>query len=269
MAKIRDRMWLWGQDPGTHHTQCRSRYNLPGENKMTSIEGCRFFGIPNCCRVEVCGKPEPPLDGEANLLDPLENVVWSVLGAGHVYRTEHPLGDFFYEIIRIAKQHKNVVGGIFDDFFSTLRMEHFTPGLLTEIRTRLSEGAGRRLDLWVVLYVHQLGLQNLKAYLDAFDVITMWTWNGRDLFNLDLNFEKLVELTPGKRRLAGLYMWNYGEEKPLTREQMDIQFDRYYKMMKNRTIEGVVLCSNCIADIGIEAVEWTKQWLDEIGDEAL
>jgi len=268
MGKIKDKIWLWGQDPGTHHSQGSSGYNLPGTNRMTSVEGCVYFGIPNCCRVEVCGKPVPPFDQESMVLDALDRVVWSVLGAGHTYKTDHPLGDLYEEVVRIAKLHPNVVGGVFDDFFSAMRMEHFNPEFLAELRKRFNNDIGRKLDFWVVLYVHQLGL-NIKAHLDEFDVISLWTWNGKDLYNIDENFAKFIELTPDKHRLAGLYMWNYGEEKPLTREQMDLQFDKYYKMLRNGKIEGIILCSNCIADIGIEAVEWTRQWIREVGNEVI
>jgi hypothetical protein len=36
MEKIKDRIWLWGQDPGTHHLQLQgsSGYKLPGTKRF-------------------------------------------------------------------------------------------------------------------------------------------------------------------------------------------------------------------------------------------
>ena len=50
MTRLRDRLWLWGQSPGSHHRESNNRYQLPGVNLMAQAEGCDFFGIPNCCR---------------------------------------------------------------------------------------------------------------------------------------------------------------------------------------------------------------------------
>ena len=76
----------------------------------------------------------------------------------------------------------------------------------------------------------------------------------------------MISITPGKRRLAGCYMWNYGEGQPLTDEQMEYQLEVYLKYIKAGKIEGLVLCSNCIADIGLSAVDIMKRWIDRNGD---
>jgi hypothetical protein len=64
-------------------------------------------------------------------------------------------------------------------------------------------------------------------------------------------------------------MWNYGESKPLSNKEMQDQLDCYYRHIKNGDIEGIVLCSNCIADIGLEAVDITRRWLDKVGEEEI
>ena len=45
--------------------------------------------------------------------------------------------------------------------------------------------------------------------------------------------------------------------------------DQYLRLMKEGLIEGIVICSNCIADLGIEAVEWTRNWLIEHRDDEI
>ena len=54
---VRNDFWLWGQVPNSHHEEGNNIYNLPGVNKMTPIEGAKFFGIKNICMVVMEDKP--------------------------------------------------------------------------------------------------------------------------------------------------------------------------------------------------------------------
>ena len=76
-------------------------------------------------------------------------------------------------------------------------------------------------------------------------------------------------MAPNARILCGCYMWNYGEHCALTREQMKYQTDLYLRLMRAGEIEGIVVCSNCIADLGIENVEYMREWIEEHKGETL
>lgn len=75
---IRDDFWLWGQVPNSHHEEGNNIYNLPGVNKMTPIEGAKFFGIKNICMVVMEDKPAvEEFPRMADELSSLDKVVWS------------------------------------------------------------------------------------------------------------------------------------------------------------------------------------------------
>ncbi len=132
MAKLIDDVWLWGQPPGSHHVN--PDYRLPGANRTTPIEGCDFFGIDRCCRVAMSAGPFTPFDNEAAPLDRLSGVSVVHPRRGGVQRNENKFGDLD-EVIRIAKAHPNVVGGIMDDFLlGERRRAIFTPDKLWEIK---------------------------------------------------------------------------------------------------------------------------------------
>ena len=58
MATLRDKIWLWGQIPGGHHSPDYYKLSLiPKENKMTPTEGLEFFGIDKLCRVKLGKEP--------------------------------------------------------------------------------------------------------------------------------------------------------------------------------------------------------------------
>jgi len=136
------------------------------------------------------------------------------------------------------------------------------------MRDRLHGFPKRRLDLWLVWYTYQLDFE-VAEYTALCDVVPLWTWKGADLAALDDNIRKMVEKTPGKRRLAGCYMWDYGERKPLSMDKMAFQLDRYRAWIRKGMLEGIVFCSNCIADVGLETVEYTRNWIKNVGDEAI
>jgi len=271
MKTFQDNFWLWGQNAGTHHA-CYPE--LPGSNQMEPTEGAAYLGIPNCCRVVMLDKPAPPFDDEAQKLSGFRQVVWSAIGAGGVERNNNDQSDLD-EVLRQAARHPNVTGAVLDDFFPSVegfdaggqRARHSIRSIET-MRKKLHEFPQRRLDLWLVWYSYQLEFP-VQDYVDLCDVVTLWTWKGSDLDRLDENIERMAELTPGKRRLAGCYLWNYGERTELTRQQMESQLASYQHWLNEGVLEGVVFCSNCVADCGLEAAEITKRWIHEVGPQPL
>ena len=263
--KLKDRIWLWGQDAGTHHAYHNNEWKLPGVNRMDPAAGAGYFGIVNCCRVVMSGKPEPPFDAESEKLKGLKRLVWSVVGDGSTDRTYGGVTDI-EEVLRQAQKFPNVCGGILDDFFFDNAPPRLTVEQLKEVKERLGANKPRPLDLWIVLYDRQLGL-DCNSYLDICDVITFWTWIGANLKNIDDNLGKLCLKTPGKRRMAGCYLWNYGESKPMTVEQTEYQINKYHQWIKKGGLDGIIVVSNNLADIGLESSKWLKGWLSRTGDE--
>ena len=264
MKTVRDKLWLWGQSPDCHW-EGDNKYNLPGHSRMTAVEGVHYFDIPNICRVRMMGHPMPPYDQESVAMSNCKQVVWSLLGAGAEPVTEW--GDVD-EVVRQSKKFSNVTGGVFDDFFNVeKRVEFYRPERLKLIREKMCKDAGRHLDMWVVLYEFKLNsMPNIAEYLKEFDVISFWTWRGSEIKNVRENLDKLREMLPDKRIMAGCYLWNYGEQRPLTLEQMQEQCDVYLEYLKKGYIDGIIVCSNCIADLEIETVDWMKNWIQEHKD---
>lgn len=40
-------------------------------------------------------------------------------------------------------------------------------------------------------------------------------------------------------------------------------------MLKEGKIDGIIFCSDCITDLPIEAIEWTRNWLFEHMDDEI
>lgn len=259
MTKLRDKFWIWGQTPNSH-----KGHNLP-DSRMSAVEGAFYFGINRCCRVVMCSHPRPPFDQESIAMEPLKEVVWSIVGAAGTVENNNGKGDID-EVIRQAELFDNITGGVLDDFFvEKERIKSFPPEKLAAIRDRLHGFQKRPLDLWMVVYAKNLDLP-IKEYLDICDVITFWTWKSEELDKMEENFDRLIEMTPGKRHFNGCYMYDYGNNRPMELSVMKKQAKKYEEWMLNGKSDGLILCSNCCADVGLDTVPWTRKWLKSISN---
>ena len=267
MKTVRDAFWIWGHDAGCHHDP-KYHWNIPGENKLGPWEGaCALGNIPNCCRVVFAGKPEPPFDAETEKLKGFKQVVWSMIGDSASTRNNNG-GNDLDEVLRIAAKYPNVTGCIVDDFFRPkTRDARMSVDEFRHAAERLHSIA-QPLKLWLVYYAALFDI-DYSAWLDNADVITFWNWNSRELVDAEQNLERIIALTPSKEHLAGCYLYNYGDSRPLTRDEMAFQLEIYYRFLKEGRIQGVIACANTVVDVELEAVDYFRNWLKEHGDEPL
>ena len=264
--KLLDCLWLWGQDAGCHHTGEAKAWRIPGVNRLDPVQGARHLGgIPNCCRVVFNGQPAPPWDRESAHLRDFRQVVWSVVGDASSTRNDNG-GDDLDEVLRQARLFPNVTGGILDDFFRPATQDaRLPPGRLAEVASRLHDAG---LKLWLVYYAALLDI-DYSAWLHLVDVVTFWSWTSAELSCAEENFSRLEALTPGQSHYAGCYLYNYGDCRPLTAFEMERQLDLYLRLWRQRRIDGVVVCSNTVADCGLEAVAVFQDWLHQFGEKAI
>jgi hypothetical protein len=56
---------------------------------------------------------------------------------------------------------------------------------------------------------------------------------------------------------------------PMPADLMECQLDKYHGWLKAGRIDGVIFCSNCIADLELKAVDIARGWIRAHGGEAL
>jgi hypothetical protein len=267
---VRDKFWIWGHVAGSHNGQ----YGLPRTSRMTPAEGAFYLDVPNLIFVaypdqkEPCKMlPEPALyDEYAISFRPLKRVVWSIVGAGG-----HVNQNGLQSLQQLAQKFPNIVGTQMDDFFrNTLdggKTGALTPGELSYIQDKLNVG-GRKIDLWVTLYHTDLR-SDLSQYLAHVDVVTYWTWDAKDIDGLEEGFAQAEKAAPNARKVLGCYMWDYGSRSPMPIAMMEKQCTLGLEWLRNRRIDGMIFLASCICDMGLEAVEWTRNWIAKVGSEPL
>ncbi len=255
MTNLRDKLWIWGHAAGSHDTG----WNTPAPSRMTPVEGAYYLGVPNLIMVRYEGRPEPPYAQYARAFRPLGQFVWSIVGArGETSDAEIAAAG------QLAAAHPNMTGVMMDDFFQDDPQNPgvYSPQRLGEIRGLLAADRPKPLDLWVVLYQHQLDLP-VADHLALCDVATYWTWRAELLPNLEKDFARFEEIASSARKVLGLYMWDYGDKKALPLDLMQHQCELGLQWLNEGRVEGLIFLASCICDIELDAVEWSRQWIAE------
>ncbi len=263
--KLRDCFWLWGHDPGCHHRV--PSYRLPGDNRMDAAAGAAHLGIPNCCRVVFGGSPRAPFDTESAKLAGCRRLLWSIVGDCSSTCNDGGSDDLD-EVLRQAERFPNVIGGMLDDFFvPEQNRTRLTLERLREVRNRLHR-APRPLELWLVIYSRMLDM-GYDDYLAECDAVSCWFWDSNALAGAETTLRKLIDRTPAQRRLAGCYIYNFGDACPMTAAEIASQLELYRDYLHRGLLHGVMVCSNTVADLGLEAPEYLRQWLERHGNEEI
>jgi hypothetical protein len=263
-STVRNKLWLWGHVAGAHN----DGWGLPGRSRMPPTEAAIYLGIPNLIMVRYLGQPALPFDQYALRFRALNQVVWSVVGArGQTSEEEQA------HVLDLAGRHPNLTGLMLDDFFGSEQPaqgndEAALPAdKLRELRSHLTV-VGRRLRLWAVLYDHQLE-RPLAPYLEFLDLVSLWTWDSDKLKRLEANLERLEKVAPGCGRVLGCYMWDYGRKRPMPLDLMRHQCELGLDWLRQGRIEGLIFLASCVCDLELEAVEWTRSWIAQVGDRQL
>lgn len=255
---VRDKLWIFTCVAGADN----EGWNLPRPSRMTPAEGAYYLGVPNLLLIRWQNQPPMPFDQYAIALRPLERVVWSLVGSGGKTGDEERKA-----ALELAARFPNIVGFIMDDFFHRDGSGQLSPEELKDLRTQLTI-AGRKRDLYVVLYSHQLEAP-VEKHLTYCDKITFWTWRSEEIEKLEQNFLHLEQLAPNHGKLLGCYMWDYGNKSPIPVDRMKKQCELGLQWLRQGRIEGMIFLANTVCDLDLEAVEWTRKWIAEVGDSTL
>lgn len=261
MAHLRDRFWIWGHPEGRYNHE----YGNEQESRMTPLEGALYMGARNLFMV--------PVGVDVNVrqynksFTPLKSVGWAIDNAA-----ADPAA--LNRLIEQAKDFPNISCGVFDDFVRYLSTHPIPPERFRAVRERMHTEAVRPLSMWMVLYTHEFGLdraqdQAFQPYIDAFDGVIMWTWEERHLDQFEEKYARFKELTKNRRRMLGLYLYNFGECRPASAEAARWQLERYTQLLRAGEIEGIVLHTNTMADLDHPAYDVETAWMREHGDEII
>ena len=259
---VRDRLWLFTCVAGADRTWLE-RGGIATVSRMTPAEGAFYLDVPNLILVRAEGQPAPEaFEQYAYSFGPLRRVLWSIVGCGGRHE-----GDELPAVLGLAERFPNIRGVFMDDFFRGDGGANLSVDELQGVRHRL-EAAGRRLELWVVTYTHMLG-ESMRPWLDLCDVLTLWTWSCDDLEALPDHLARLETIAPDGRKALGCYLWDYPSSRPVPVDRVRRRCETGLQWLREGRIEGLIFLANTVCDYGFESVEWTRQWIQDVGGQEL
>ena len=253
--KIKDRFWLWGHPEG--------RYNNDQGNdrisRMTPMEGCSYLGVNNVFMV--------PVGWEVNRRQynksfrRLNNVAWEIDSAGLDPSTVE-------QVIEEAREFPNITACVFDDFNNLRRDHKINLDNLWATRERLHNNDVRPLDMWMVLYTDEFGVEpeddaEFQKYIEPFDGVIMWTWGESRVPFIPQRWELFKTMTEGKKRMIGCYLWDFGHRRQASRANVLWQLNWARKKIIAGEAQGVVLHTNTMADLDYDAYNAALEWMAE------
>ena len=241
-----EQVWLWGHVAGAHD-------GVGGGGRRSTLapaQACRSLGVRNLVMVALGGEPAPPLVAYARELSGLDRVVWSVLSDAR------PPRDDLHAVLSILDTCPCLVGGIVDD---TMAEGRVPPAVLARVADGL-HAARRRPDLWGVVYDHELA-RLTPARLEACDVLTLWTGTARDLGHLGDDLARFATLTPDKRRLLGVYLWDFPAGRPMSPEAVTRALDLGATATDRGILDGMVLLASSLCGMGLESEAAASAWV--------
>ena len=263
---VRDRLWLFGSPTGSTapHTKRRT--------VMSPAEGAFYLGVPNLYMNQAnagaeakIGRFEPPFAQYAVALRPLKRVLWGLVGSGGFTTPEERK-----EGLELIRNTPNFVGAHLDDFFvskPTERRAVLTVDELRAMRQSLKD-AGRPLEIYSTYYTTLLKFP-LDDYLKLLDGVTFWTWKPEDLVHLESNLAKVKEAAPHLKVILGCYLVDFTRKTSIPLPAMQQQCEFGLEALKQKRIAGMMFLSNGVMDVGYESVEWTREWIQKVGDTKL
>ena len=260
---VKDRLWLFGSPTGSTapHTKRRT--------VMSPAEGAFYLGIPNIYMNQAnagpesqLGRFEPPFAQYAVALRPFKRVLWGLVGSGGFTNPAERK-----EGVELICKTSNFVGAHLDDFFTskaTGKRAVLTLDELQEIRQTL-KAAARPLEIYSTYYTTLLKLP-LDDYLKLLDGVTFWTWKPEDLVNLASNVAQVKEVATHLKVILGCYLVDFTKKVSIPIPAMQRQCEFGLEALKQKQIEGMMFLSNGVMDVGFEAVDWTREWIQKVGD---
>lgn len=254
--KLRERLWVWGHPKDS----LKGGYLLQEGSPFDPADGMVHLGAKNIWYVpmgRVWDKEQATGEAEAAAA---KEIGWSLERP-----KEHP--EKLDELIALSGRHPDMTRAILDDFLNPENAQGITTEDLADFEKKL-HGAENPLELWMVFYSKQFDMPDLESVFQAFDGVTLWFWNESEAAgDLEGICRRFFELTPGRKRMIGCYLYDFGGNCPADPELVRKQLDLYETYLREGLIEGVILHTNAVCGLGLAAPEAARAWVAEHGDD--
>lgn len=266
--KFADLLWVWGIPQGI------AAYDIAAGKMLDTMEPSQFAQANAISKAKILGVANVAMAGNGlpNDLKEAERLSREVGGLKRVAwefgpdKGEGP--PFVYtqkvEILsKLRAKHRHIEAVLIDDMLTSQRKQGLRAEHIATLRRQLAASVPG-IKMWGIVYTMNLKDPVLPGYLKLLDVVNLWTWHADEIRNLDANFAEAEKLAGGKPIVLGLYLYDYGKNRQIPRDLMQLQCEKALALARQGRVQGVIfLLVNNAAD----TVVWTRDWIRRVADE--
>lgn len=268
--KAIEKFWMFGVRPHQDDALLQGLKNPLQRHgsRITPAEGAFMLGIPNMIMVCADGSPAPGSDEARQYCESftaMKRVLWSATGSNG-FRT----GTEERFICSLAEKYPNIAGAFLDDFVYALdKPEEIAAAekTLKEIRSTLDQAA-RYLQIASVCYAAFIP-EKYHPLFDNIDILTLWTWDSNELPLLPERFAKLEKIFPKQKKMLGIYLYDFLNQKAVPDEFMKLQCDFAWSTLREKRIDGIIIEANSVMAIGLPSEAYVRKWIADLRETEL
>lgn len=161
-------------------------------------------------------------------------------------------------LARLAPQFPNLTGAFIDDTSGEMAHDNYTPQTPRRIAQAVKAGG---LDLWIVVYTHQLEPDMWAPWVEHTDVINLWVWKSEDLPGIDDYIARCRELFPQQRLVMGVYLRDYTLRAGVPMEMLRLEMEAIARHLEAGTLDGYSILATCLIDQHPEQAEYVRDFI--------
>ena len=250
METIRNNLWIWGHPANA----LAGAFGLDKQSNISPVEGMRLLGAENIFYVPM-GRLVDRVACNREMKD-VRRIGWSIESEQNAL-----------DLIAQKKHFTNLSIAIFDDFFceenTGSNYTRFPVEKMLELREKLHAA---NIEMWCVFYTRNIASDTWRSYLRLFDGVSCWFWSEPDETEFNTRLEWFLRETDGQKRMIGCYLYNFGEMRPATPQNVRNQLDKDLSLMRDGQIQGIILHTNAIGGLGFAAWDEAVSWVRTHGD---
>ena len=158
------------------------------------------------------------------------------------------------KLSRLSLKYPNIVGGMMDDM--TAALDDVNDDKVEQVATvnACLKKHNPALELFGVVYCHELGVKNFTALQPYLDGVNLWFWYQEELLEIDKYVNLCRENFPGKKILMGLFLHDYGTADAGTMPELLLhQLENARVLLAEGKINGLVILGDR------EIMKWPEQ----------
>jgi len=161
-------------------------------------------------------------------------------------------------LARLAPDFPNLTGAFIDDTSGEMRHGNYTPDTPRLISEAVHAGG---LDLWIVVYTHQLDPEMWAPWAAHTDVINLWVWKSEEMPGIDEQIARCRELFPGKRLVMGVYLRDYTKRAGVDMAMLRLEMETIARHLEAGTLDGYGILATCLIDQHPEQAEYVRDFI--------